>query len=181
MGPLSAFHGGVLSGLNWCRSCVCCHSLCEFIWIPALFCLEDAVWGDHFLPPLWKDVWRFLLPSVSIWYWSLQLSICFPFSLWRMYLSKQFTSFGSPRERHIHKIEFLMSPFIYDVSCSTFTFTPFACIFSLFSSNRSKIYKFCLYFQKANFFKQHYFSEFCILWSISFWILVISFPQPIGI
>jgi hypothetical protein len=68
--------------LAWtCADLVCAVSLCEFIRVSALLCLEDAVLGDHppplaltsFLPPSWKEVWRFLLPFlVSICYWSLQ-------------------------------------------------------------------------------------------------------------
>lgn len=37
--PLST---GTLSGLSLCRPYACCHSLCEFIFVLVLLCLEDT-------------------------------------------------------------------------------------------------------------------------------------------
>lgn len=35
----------VLSGLTLCRTCACCQSLCGFMWVSALLCLEMRLLG----------------------------------------------------------------------------------------------------------------------------------------
>lgn len=42
-GPFPPLSLETPSGLNLCRSCVCCHSLREFICAPVLLYLEDTV------------------------------------------------------------------------------------------------------------------------------------------
>lgn len=85
---LPHFSAGVWSGLNLCRSCACCHSLCEFIHASVLLCLEDTVYSE---PSTTSGSWVFLPPLLytllsleggiwwrqSIWNWVLQnLSHC---------------------------------------------------------------------------------------------------------
>lgn len=113
------------------------------LWLLQAFCLLLGKRFGGFYCPFW---FLFVIGLFS-------LSICFSFSICRMYLYKQFTCFGSPSDAHvtIQKSEFLMSQFIYDVCCSIFTFASFKCLFPLFSLNSSKICRFFfIYFQKTN-------------------------------
>lgn len=58
--PFLYFGTGTLRGLNLCRPCGCCHSLCEFMRVSVLPCLKTWFPWSHpspltptiFLPPL---------------------------------------------------------------------------------------------------------------------------------
>lgn len=58
--PLFCLSAGLWSGLSLCRTYVCCHSLCGFICLSVLFCMETPFSWSYpplraikiFLPPL---------------------------------------------------------------------------------------------------------------------------------
>ena len=53
--PLSLFYAGILSGLNFCRTCTFCNNLCGFIWVQVLLCQKDAVsMESHITSDAWK-------------------------------------------------------------------------------------------------------------------------------